>query len=161
MLEALGNDDARVDNYARFALGLLTVEQVAALHEVAPEQVLTDMTTLDMATRVDRRAAELECDGSAAKMRARSLLGEALRQLSDTVDRGECAPSFLLRLTEVIGKLAHEPKDEKKEPTGPTFQINIDLGGGSSVSLKGADPLTLDAATGELIASNFAPGRHA
>ncbi len=157
MLEALVKDDARVNNYARFALGLLTVEQVAALHEVAPEQVLTDMTALDTAARVDRAAAELERDGFAVRMRARSLLGEALRRLSDTVEQGECSPSFLLRLTEIMGKLSVEPKDERKEATGPTFAISIDLGGGNNVSIK-SDLLTLDAATGELIASNPTPG---
>lgn len=157
MLEALSNDDARVNNYARFCLGVLTIEQVAALHEVAPEQVLTDMTALDMAARVDKAAAELEGSGAAARMRARSLLGEALRRLSDTVKQGECSPSFLLRLAEVAGKLSAEPRDDRKEATGPTFAINIDLGGGNSVSIK-SDPLTLDAATGELIASNPTPG---
>lgn len=158
MLEALGSDDTRVNNYARFCLGVLTIEQVAALEGVTPEQALVNMTSPDMAARVDKAAAEFEGSGAAARMRAGGLLNESLRRLSDTVAGGECSPSFLLRLAEVMGKLSAEPKDERKEATGPTFAINIDLGGGNSVSLKGTEPLTLDANTGELVTGNTVTG---
>ncbi len=151
-------DEAFIEDAARFVVGAATIDRVGALHGMEPEQVLAILSETDMAARVERAAAEIERDGSAVRLRAQFLLYEALRRLIETVDKGECAPSFLLRLSEVMGKLSAEPKDDRKEANRPTFAINIDLGWGNSVSLKSV-PLTLDAATGDLIASTPAPGR--
>jgi hypothetical protein len=153
MVEAVWSSDEFVKDAARFAVGTASLEQLAALHGMTPEHALAVISDPTTAARIDRAAADLERDGSALRLRARSLLHEALRRLGDTIDRGECSPAFLLRLSEVMGKLSAQPRDDRKETTGPTFAINIDLGGGNSVSLKG-DPLTLDATTGELVANN-------
>lgn len=78
---------------------------------------------------------------------------ELVRKLADTVSQDDCSPAFLLRLTETLHKVAAEPKDTTEKSTGPTFAINIDLGGGQSVSLTGspADTLTFDANTGDVL----------
>ena len=152
-------DEAFIEDAARFAVGEATIERVGALHGMEPEQVLAALSDTDMAVRVERAAAELERDGSAVRIRARSLLYETLLRIADTVQEGECSPSFLLRLAEVMGKLSAEPKDEKTLNKGPSFQISIDLGGGQSVSLSNnVQPVVLDASTGEPIVSNPAPG---
>lgn len=151
--------EAFIEDAARFAVGAITLERVGALHGMEPEEVLAALSDTEMSVRVERAAAELERDGSAARIRARSLLYEAMRLLRETVDQGECSPSFLLRLAEVMGKLSAEPKEEKAQNTGPSFQISIDLGGGQSVSLSNnVQPVVLDASTGEPIVSNPAPG---
>ncbi len=153
------SDEAFIEDVARFVVGAATIENVGALHGMEPEQVLAALSDTNMAARAERAAAELERDGSAVRIRARSLLYEAMSRLADTVNQGECSPSFLLRLAEVMGKLSAEPKEEKAQSTGPTFQISIDLGGGQSVSLSNnVQPLVLDAATCEPVASNPAPG---
>jgi len=152
-------DEAFIEAAAQFAVGAATIERVGALHGMEPEQVLAILSDSDMAARVERAAAELERDGSAIRIRARSLLYEAMRRLADTVHQGECSPSFLLRLAEVMGKLSAEPKEEKSQNTGPSFQISIDLGGGQSVSLSNnVKPELLDAETGEPVSSNPTPG---
>lgn len=149
--------EAFIDDAARFAVGATTLERVGALHGMEPEQVLAALSDSEMAAKVERATAELERDGSAARIRARSLLYEAMRRLRETVDQGECSPSFLLRLAEVMGKLSAEPKEEKAQNTSPNFQISIDLGVGQSVSLSNSvQPVVLDAATGEPIVSNSA-----
>lgn len=151
--------EAFIEDAARFAVGATTLERVGVLHGMEPEQVLAALSDTEMAVRVERAAADLERDGSATRIRARSLLYEAMRRLRETVDQGECSPSFLLRLAEVMGKLSTEPKEEKVQNTGPSFQISIDLGGGQSVSLSNnVQPVVLDASTGEPIVSNPAPG---
>lgn len=157
MVEAIESGDGFVKDAARFAVGTASIEQVAALHDMTPEHALTVLSDTGMAARVERAAAELERNGSAVRLRARSLLHEALRRLGDTIDQGECSPTFLLRLSEVMGKLSAEPKDDRKESTGSTFAIHIDLGEGRRVSLQGA-PMTLDAATGEPVADSRAVG---
>lgn len=152
-------DEAFIEDAARFVVGAASIDHVGALHGMEPEQVLAALSDNDMAARVERAAAEIERDGSAVRIRARSLLYEAMRRLADTVHQGECSPSFLLRLAEAMGKLSAEPKEEKSQNTGPTFQISIDLGGGQSVSLSNnVQPVVLDAETGEPVASNPAPG---
>jgi hypothetical protein len=152
-------DGAFIEDAARFALGAATIERVGALHGMEPEQVLAALSDPGIAARAERAAAELERDGSAVRIRARSLLYEAIRRLAGTVHQGECSPSFLLRLAEVMGKLSTEPKEEKAQNTSPSFQISIDLGGGQSVSLSNnAQPVVLDAATGEPVVSDPAPG---
>ena len=151
--------EAFIEDAARFAVGATTLERVGVLHGMEPEQVLAALSDTEMAVRVERAAADLERDGSAARIRARSLLYEAMQRLRETVDQGECSPSFLLRLAEVMGKLSTEPKEEKAQNTGPSFQISIDLGGEQSVSLSNnVKPVVLDAATGEPVASDAAPG---
>ena len=151
--------EAFIEDAARFAVGATTLERVGVLHGMEPEQVLAALSDTEMSVRVERAAAELERDGSAARIRARSLLYEAMRRLRETVDQVECSPSFLLRLAEVMGKLSTEPKEEKAQNTGPSFQISIDLGGGQSVSLSNnVQPVVLDASTGEPIVSNPVPG---
>ena len=151
--------EAFIEDAARFAVGAATIERVGALHGVEPEQVLAALSDTGIAARVERAAAELERDGSAVRIRARSLLYEAIRRLADTIHQGQCSPSFLLRLAEVMGKLSAEPKEEKAQNTSPSFQINIDLGGGQSVSLSNnIQPVVLDAATGEPVVSDPAPG---
>lgn len=152
-------DEAFIQDAAQFLVGTVSIDRVGALHGMEPEQVLAALSDTNMAARVERAAAELERDGSAVRIRARSLLYEAMSRLADTVNQGECSPSFLLRLAEVMGKLSVEPKEEKAQNTGPSFQISIDLGGGQSVSLSNnVKPVVLDAATGEPVASDAAPG---
>jgi hypothetical protein len=144
-----------ISDAACFAVGAITLDQLGALHGMEPEQVLTALADPGIGSSVDRVAAEFERDGSATRMRARSLLGDAVRTLADTVEQGACSPTFLLRLTEVLGKLAADPKDEKQDPAAPTFHISIDLGD-RSVTLTAAraqgqpTPMTLDACTGAL-----------
>lgn len=157
MVESIGSSGGFPKDAARFVVGAASIEHVAALHGMKPEQALAALSDPGMEARVARAVAELERDGSAGRMQARALLHESIRRLSDMIDQGECSPSFLLRLAEVTGKLSAEPKDERKEASGPTFAINIDLGGGNSVTLK-SDPLTLDAATGELVEGKRSPG---
>lgn len=150
--------EAFIEDAARFAVGATTLERVGALHGMEPEQVLATLSDTEIAVKVERATAELERDGSAVRIRARLLLYEAMRRLCETVDQGECSPSFLLRLAEVMGKLSAEPKEEKAQNTGPNFQISIDLGDSHYVSLSNnVQPLVLDAATGEQIVSNLAP----
>lgn len=152
-------EEAFIKDAARFAVGEFTIDRVGALHGMEPEQVLAVLSDADMAVLVERAAAELERDGSALRISARSLLYVTIRRLADTVKQGECSPSFLLRLAEVMGKLSNEPKEEKAQSTGPSFQISIDLGGGQSVSLSNSvQPMALDASTGEPIVSNPASG---
>ena len=151
--------EAFIEDAAQFAVGAATIERVGALHGMELEQVLAVLSDPDIAVRVERAAAELERDGSALRIRARSLLYESIRRLADTVHQDECSPSFLLRLAEIMGKLSAEPKEEKSQNTGPSFQISIDLGGGQSVSLSNnVKPVVLDSETGEPVASNPAPG---
>ncbi len=152
-------DEAFIQDVAQFLIGTVSIDRVGALYGMEPEQVLAALSDTNMAARVERAAAELERDGSAVRIRARSLLYEAMSRLADTVNQGECSPSFLLRLAEVMGKLSVESKEEKAQNTGPSFQISIDLGGGQSVSLSNnIQPVVLDAATGEPVASDAAPG---
>ena len=152
-LNSFGNE-AFVEDAARFIVGACTIDRIAALHGVKPEQVLATLSDTEMASRVEQAAAELERDGSAVRIRARSLLFEAICRLADTLHQGECSPSFLLKLTEVLGKLSTEPKEEKTQNTGPNFLISIDLGGGQTVNLSNnVQPAVLDASTGEPIVS--------
>ncbi len=156
---ALRHGGTFMEDAARYAVGVSTLEQVAAWHSVEPDDVLVALSDPATASQVDRLAAQLDRDGSAMRLRAKSVIDAALARLSEPTAMADYPPSTLLRIIEVVSKLAADPKDQPKESSGPSFLISIDLGDGQNISLctgntpPQIEPLTLDAGTGVPVAS--------
>jgi hypothetical protein len=154
-----------LEDAARYAAGVATLEQVAEWNGIAPEEVLAALSDPDTAAQVDKRAAQLDRDGSVMRLRAKSVIEAALARLAEPSSMAEYPPSTLLRIVEVVSKLAVDPRDQPKESTGPSFMISIDLGDGQNISLctgntpQQIEPLTLDADTGVPVVSMTGKGQ--
>lgn len=125
---------------ASIALGMEDDLIVAARHGFSVEQWKQIEAQPWFQTQVAVKRADLEKNGVTFKAKAAwmasDLLDQVYVQVSGT-DASLAQKHDVLKTLIKAGGL--EPKDEKAQQTGPTFAINIDLGGGQSISLTNAN----------------------
>lgn len=125
------------------ALGMEDELVVAARHNMSVEQYQELRAQPWFQAQVAVKRADLEKNGVTFRAKAAWMASDLLDQVYLQAASND---SSLAQKHEVLKTLIKagglEPKDEKKEATGPTFAINIDLGGGQSVSLTGVNTIT-------------------
>lgn len=121
---------------ASIALGMEDDLVVAARHNLSVEEYQALAAQPWFQTQVAVKRADLEKNGVTFRAKAAWMAGDLLDQVYLQVSGNDAT---LLQKHEVLKTLIKagglEPKDEKKEATGPTFSINIDMGDGQSISL--------------------------
>jgi hypothetical protein len=121
---------------ASLALGLEDDLVVSARHGLSVEQY-TDLAAQPwFQVQVAAKRAEFEKNGVTFRAKAAWMAGDLLDQVylqASSVDTGLAQKHDVLKTLIKAGGL--EPKDEKDKPSGPAFQISIDLGGGNTLSL--------------------------
>lgn len=137
---------------ASLALGMEDELIVAARHGLSMEAFLELSIQPWFQTQVQAKRAELEKNGVTFKAKAAWMAGELLDQVylsAASMDSSLNQKHEVLKTLIKAGGL--EPKEEKVQNTGPSFQISIDLGGGQSVSLtNNVQPVVLEAQVKEL-----------
>lgn len=142
---------------ASIALGMEDELVVASRHNLSVEQYQELQRQPWFQAQVAAKRSEYEKNGvtfrAKAAWMASDLLDQVYLQVS-TNDASLAQKHDVLKTLIKAGGL--EPKDEIKKDTGPTFAINIDLGGGQSISLTSGGtitpqaPPTIDVETKEL-----------
>jgi len=137
---------------ASLALGMEDELIVAARHGLAMETYLELASQQWFQNQVQAKRAEYEKTGVTFKAKAAWMAGELLDQVylhASSSDASLNQKHEVLKTLLKAGGL--EPKEEKVQNTGPSFQISIDLGGGQSVSLSNnVQPVVLEAQVKEL-----------
>ena len=127
---------------ASIALGMEDDLVVAARHGFSVEQFQLIQAQPWFQTQIAVKRSEYEKNGVTFKAKAAwmasDLLDQVYMQVSGT-DASLAQKHDVLKTLIKAGGL--EPKDEKAQQTGPTFAINIDLGGGQSISLTNANTI--------------------
>lgn len=147
---------------ASIALGMEDELIVAARHgfDVETYQQLSTQPWFQLQVAVKR--ADLEKNGVTTKAKAAWMTADLLDKAYLMAADNNASFGQVMEAIKVFSKLGGlEPKDQPKEATGPSFQINIDLGD-HSVSLTGTNspaatseppllqPTTIDVETKEL-----------
>jgi hypothetical protein len=139
------------------ALGMEDELVVAARHNMSVEQYQELQKQPWFQVQVATKRADLEKNGVTFRAKAAWMAGDLLDQVylsASSNDASLAQKHDVLKTLIKAGGL--EPKDETKKDTGPTFAINIDLGGGQSISLTSGStvtpqaPPTIDVETKEL-----------
>lgn len=118
------------------ALGMEDELVVASRHGYSVEQYLELQKQPWFQVQVASKRADLEKNGVTFKAKAAWMASDLLDQVymaAAGMDASLAQKHDVLKTLIKAGGL--EPKDEKQKDTGPTFAINIDLGGGQSISL--------------------------
>lgn len=137
------------------ALGMEDELVVASRHGYSVEQYLELQKQPWFQVQVASKRADLEKNGVTFKAKAAWMASDLLDQVymaAAGMDASLAQKHDVLKTLIKAGGL--EPKDEKQKDTGPTFAINIDLGGGQSISLTSGNaiqpPPAIDVETKEL-----------
>lgn len=141
---------------ASLALGMEDELIVAARHGLSMEAFLELSIQPWFQTQVQAKRAELEKTGVTFKAKAAWMAGELLDQVYLSAASMDSSLNQKHEVLKTLIKAAGlEPKEEKVQNTGPSFQISIDLGGGQSVSLSNnvIQPVTLDVPVKEIPSS--------
>ncbi len=121
---------------ASIALGMEDELIVAGRHNFTVEQYQVIQGQPWFQAQVAAKRAEYEKNGVTFKAKAAWMASDLLDQVYVQVSGNDAT---LMQKHEVLKTLIKagglEPKDEKKVDSGPSFAINIDLGGGQSISL--------------------------
>jgi len=137
---------------ASLALGMEDELIVAARHGLSMESYLELASQQWFQTQVSAKRADYEKTGVTFKTKAAWMAGELLDQVylhAASSDASLNQKHEILKTLLKAGGL--EPKEEKVQNTGPSFQISIDLGGGQSVSLSNnVQPVVLEAQVKEI-----------
>jgi hypothetical protein len=121
---------------ASLALGMEDELIVASRHNISVENFQELVKQPWFQVQVAAKRAEFEKNGVTFRAKAAWMAGDLLDQVylqASNVDTGLAQKHDVLKTLIKAGGL--EPKDEKDKPSGPTFQISIDLGGGNTLSL--------------------------
>lgn len=131
---------------ASLALGMEDDLVVASRHGLSMEAYLELSIQPWFQNQVQAKRAELEKTGVTFKTKAAWMAGELLDQVYLSAASMDSSLSQKHEVLKTLIKAAGlEPKEEKVQNTGPSFQISIDLGGGQSVSLSNnVQPVVLD-----------------
>ena len=140
---------------ASIALGMEDELIVAARHGLSVEQYEVLASQKWFQLQVALKRSEFEKSGVTFKAKASWMAGELLDQVYLSAASTDASLNQKHEVLKTLIKAAGlEAKEEKKEASGPGFQINIDLGGGQTLSLSsGASPVvpvTLDAEVREV-----------
>jgi hypothetical protein len=140
---------------ASIALGMEDELIVAARHGLSVEQYELLARQPWFQLQVTMKRSEFEKNGVTFKAKASWMAGELLDQVYLSAASTDSSLNQKHEVLKTLIKAAGlEAKEEKKVETGPGFQINIDLGGGQTLSLSsGASPVvpvTLDAEVKEI-----------
>lgn len=134
---------------ASLALGMEDDLIVAARHGYTVEDFQALQSQSWFQLQIAAKRAEYEKNGVTFKTKAAWMAGELLDQVYLQAASMDASLNQKHEVLKTLIKAAGlEPKDEKKQDTGPTFAINIDLGGGQSISLTNAN--VIDAQTKEI-----------
>jgi hypothetical protein len=139
---------------ASLALGMEDDLIVAARHGLSMEGYLELASQQWFQNQVSAKRAEYEKTGVTFKTKAAWMAGELLDQVylqASSMDASLNQKHEVLKTLLKAGGL--EPKEEKVQNTGPSFSINIDLGGAHSVSLSNNAPAVLEAQVKEITGS--------
>jgi hypothetical protein len=121
---------------ASLALGMEDELIVASRHGISVEQFQDLARQPWFQVQVAAKRAEFDKQGVTFRAKAAWMAGDLLDQVylqASHVDASLAQKHDVLKTLIKAGGL--EPKDEKDKPSGPTFQISIDLGGGNTLSL--------------------------
>ena len=142
---------------ASIALGMEDELVVAARHDMSVEQYLELQKQPWFQAQIATKRAEYEKNGVTFRAKAAWMASDLLDQVYLQVSANDASLAQKHDVLKTLIKAGGlEPKDEKQKDTGPTFAINIDLGGGQSISLTGGStitpqaPPTIDVETKEL-----------
>lgn len=131
------------------ALGMEDELVVAARHDMSVEQYQELQRQPWFQAQVAAKRAEFEKNGVTFRAKAAWMASDLLDQVYLSVSSNEASLAQKHDVLKTLIKAGGlEPKDEKAKDTGPTFAINIDLGGGNTLSLTNAN--VIDAQTKEL-----------
>jgi len=131
------------------ALGMEDELVVAARHDMSVEQYQELQRQPWFQAQVAAKRAEYEKNGVTFRAKAAWMASDLLDQVYLQVSSNDASLAQKHDVLKTLIKAGGlEPKDETKKDTGPTFAINIDLGGGQSISLTNAN--VIDAQTKEL-----------
>lgn len=131
------------------ALGMEDELVVASRHNLSVEQYQELQRQPWFQAQVAAKRADLEKNGVTFRAKAAWMASDLLDQVYLQVSANEASLAQKHDVLKTLIKAGGlEPKDEKQKDTGPTFAINIDLGGGQSISLTNAN--VIDAQTKEL-----------
>lgn len=124
------------------ALGMEDELVVAARHDMSVEQYKALEAQPWFQAQVAAKRAEYEKNGVTFRAKAAWMASDLLDQVYLSVSSNEASLAQKHDVLKTLIKAGGlEPKDEVKKDTGPTFAINIDLGGGQSISLtSGGNP---------------------
>lgn len=140
---------------ASIALGMEDELVVAARHNMSVEQYKLLEVQPWFQAQVAAKRADLEKNGVTFRAKAAWMASDLLDQVYLQVSANDASLAQKHDVLKTLIKAGGlEPKDETKKDTGPTFAINIDLGGGQSISLTSGGtpppPPTIDVETKEL-----------
>lgn len=131
------------------ALGMEDELVVASRHNLSVEQYQELQRQPWFQAQVAAKRAEYEKNGVTFRAKAAWMASDLLDQVYVQVSGNDASLAQKHDVLKTLIKAGGlEPKDEKQKDTGPTFAINIDLGGGQSISLTNAN--VIDAQTKEL-----------
>jgi hypothetical protein len=128
---------------ASVALGMEDDLVVAARHNLSIEDYKQLEAQPWFQLQVQAKRADFEKNGVTFRAKAAWMAADLLDQVylsASSNDASLAQKHDVLKTLIKAGNL--EPKDEKKVDTGPTFAINIDLGGGQSISLTSSNTIT-------------------
>lgn len=138
---------------ASIALGMEDELVVASRHGFSVEKYAELCSQPWFQNQIAAKRAELEKNGVTARVKAAWMGGELLEKLYLMAADNNASFSQVAEAAKIMVKVGGlEPKDEKKEAGGPSFQINIDLGA-QSVSLTNTptiQPVVIDTETKEI-----------
>lgn len=140
---------------ASLALGMEDELIVAARHGLSVEQYQELAVLPWFQLQIQAKRAEYEKNGVTFKAKAAWMAGELLDQVYLSAASMDSSLNQKHEVLKTLIKAAGlEPKEEKVQNTGPSFQISIDLGGGQTVSLSNnVQPVTLDVPVKEIPSS--------
>jgi hypothetical protein len=121
---------------ASLALGMEDELVVASRHNLSVEQYYELARQPWFQTQVAAKRADFEKSGVTFRAKAAWMASDLLDQVYiQAADNNASLAQKHEVLKTLIKAGGLEPKDEKEKPTGPTFAISIDLGGGQTISL--------------------------
>jgi hypothetical protein len=121
---------------ASIALGMEDELVVASRHNMSVEQFYELSKQPWFQAQVATKRADFEKSGVTFRAKAAWMASDLLDQVYiQAADNNASLAQKHEVLKTLIKAGGLEPKDEKEKPTGPTFAISIDLGGGQTISL--------------------------
>lgn len=118
-----------VDDAARYVAGLLSLDDVAALHSISATTVMDRLAAPEVAAQVEGRAVDHRQSGSLARGRAVVLLNATVEQLQLRVDEGQLGAATLVRIADMAAKVAGVTAEKTPSPAeGARFSVNIIFG---------------------------------